>query len=94
MWLPEPVGFAAADLAALVTDVTGADLHVALAPQAQWRDVEAQEDADKRLAELRTRYDGPTQPAGASVLRLVQRRPAELDGVGSRVVMVWAGRGP
>ncbi|WP_020663145.1 ESX secretion-associated protein EspG [Amycolatopsis benzoatilytica] len=58
MWFPEPVGFAAADLSALVSDVTGADLHVSLAPQAEWYDAQAQADADKRLAELRSRYGG------------------------------------
>ncbi|WP_329068617.1 ESX secretion-associated protein EspG [Amycolatopsis sp. NBC_01480] len=79
MWFPEPVGFAATDLAALVTGETGADLHVVLAPQAEWHDSEAQTDADKRLAELRSRYDGPTRsvddPELADVAELLSQPP-------------------
>ncbi len=79
MWFAEPVGFAASDLAALVTGMTGADLHVALAPQAEWHDSEAQADEDKRLAELKARYEGRARSADdpelADVVELLSRPP-------------------
>ncbi|UKD51098.1 ESX secretion-associated protein EspG [Amycolatopsis sp. FU40] len=84
MWFPEPVGFAAADLAALVTEVTGADLHVSLAPQAEWHDAEAQADADRRLAALKDQYDGEASsvddPELADVAELLSRPPRACYG--------------
>ncbi|MGC7100285.1 ESX secretion-associated protein EspG [Amycolatopsis lurida] len=59
MWFAEPEHFLADRLAALVTDVTGGDPHVVLAPEPVWLDEAERAEADRVLAEERARYGGP-----------------------------------
>jgi hypothetical protein len=57
VWFEEPERFAVDQLAALVTKTTGGELHTVLAPQAVWLDDTERAEADKALAEIKTRYD-------------------------------------
>ena len=60
MWFAEPEHFFADRLAALVTDVTGGDPHLVLAPEPVWLDADGRAEADRVLAEERARYGTPT----------------------------------
>ncbi|WP_027933901.1 ESX secretion-associated protein EspG [Amycolatopsis thermoflava] len=78
MWFAEPERFQVDLLAAMVAKVTGAELHLALAPQAVWRpddaDVAFRRAADAALA----RFHVPTrdEPTFADLARLLTT-PAE-----------------
>lgn len=78
MWFAEPERFQVDLLAAMVAKVTGAELHLALAPQAVWRpddaDVAFRRAADAALA----RFHVPTrdEPTFADLARLLST-PAE-----------------
>ncbi|WP_435121365.1 ESX secretion-associated protein EspG [Amycolatopsis thermoflava] len=78
MWFAEPERFQIDLLAAMVAKVTGAELHLALAPQAVWRpddaDVAFRRAADAALA----RFHVPTrdEPTFADLARLLTT-PAE-----------------
>ncbi|UJW34413.1 ESX secretion-associated protein EspG [Saccharothrix sp. AJ9571] len=59
MWFAEPEHFLADRLAALVTDVTGGEPHVVLAPEPVWLDETERAQAEQVLDQERARYGGP-----------------------------------
>lgn len=56
VWFTEPERFAVDQLAAMVTEATGGELHPVLAPQAVWLDDAARAQANKALAAVKARY--------------------------------------
>ncbi len=79
VWFAEPERFAVDQLAALVTEATGGELHTVLTPQAMWFDDASRAEAKKALAETKTRYDNVSrdddEPGFADVAVLLSRPP-------------------
>ncbi|OXM73305.1 MULTISPECIES: ESX secretion-associated protein EspG [Amycolatopsis] len=78
MWFAEPERFPVDLLAAMVAKVTGAELHLALAPQAVWRPDDARLAFDRTVEAALARYHVPTrdEPTFADLARLLTT-PAE-----------------
>ncbi|WP_216212906.1 ESX secretion-associated protein EspG [Amycolatopsis aidingensis] len=66
VWFPEPEQFRADQLAAMATEATGGDLHIAIAPSPMWLDDNEAAAAKAALAEVQGRYaavpDNPDEP--------------------------------
>jgi hypothetical protein len=79
MWFTEPERFRADELAALVTQTTGGDLHIVLAPQAVWRSDQTQAAANQAVAELQARYavepGDREEPDFRAIAELLSRPP-------------------
>lgn len=56
MWFAEPEKFRADQLAALVTEATGGELHLAVAPSPVWLDDDEAAAANAELTEVKARY--------------------------------------
>jgi hypothetical protein len=79
MWFAEPEKFRVDLLAALVTKATGADVHIALEPEAVWRSDELQAAVNRELADLCDRFSGEPgdreEPDLAAITELLSRPP-------------------
>ncbi|MFE0023004.1 ESX secretion-associated protein EspG [Amycolatopsis sp. NPDC059021] len=79
VWFADPERFAADQLAALVTEATGGDLHTVLAPQAVWLDDVERARAKRALEDLAAQYAGEpvngNEPAFTDVAELLTRPP-------------------
>lgn len=69
VWFTEPERFAVDQLAALVTETTGGELHPVLAPQAVWLDDSARAEATKALKSAKARYGGDPYDADEPAFR-------------------------
>jgi hypothetical protein len=79
MWFTEPERFRADQLAALVTRMTGGELHISLAPQAVWRSDQARAAANQALEELQAHYGAESpdreEPDFRAIAELLSRPP-------------------
>ncbi|WP_370944845.1 ESX secretion-associated protein EspG [Amycolatopsis sp. cg5] len=79
MWFEQPEKFRAEELAAMVTKVTGGDLHIVLAPQAVWLPSVAKKQVGKAVDELLMRYptdpDERDEPDFKAICELLSRPP-------------------
>src|ERR1700712_2890279 len=79
MWFTEPERFRADQLAALVTRMTGGELHISLAPQAVWRSDQARAAAHQALQGLQAHYGAESpdreEPDFRAIAELLSRPP-------------------
>lgn len=79
VWFTEPERFAVDQLAAMVTEATGGELHPVLAPQAVWLDDVARAEANTALAAVKARYDNDPcnedEPAFSDIAVLLSNPP-------------------
>ncbi|SFB02525.1 EspG family protein [Amycolatopsis marina] len=84
MWCAEPEKFRADQLAALVTEVTGGELHIAIAPSLVWLDDAEAAAARAELARIVARYagvpDDPDEPTFTEIAGLLTSPPTARYG--------------
>ncbi|MEV6909800.1 ESX secretion-associated protein EspG [Amycolatopsis sp. NPDC051071] len=84
VWFTEPERFAVDQLAVLVTEATGGELHPVLAPQAVWLDDTARAEANRALADTKARYGAdphdPDEPGFTDIAALLSGPPEAAFG--------------
>ncbi|GAA4537302.1 ESX secretion-associated protein EspG [Amycolatopsis samaneae] len=77
VWFAAPERFAADQLAAMVTEATGGELHPVLAPQPVWLDDNERAGANRLLADVAAQYSGEpsdgNEPSFPDVAELLSR---------------------